>query len=309
MRKLILFFVGLFLVNQAIAQDDQTAADTTDYWTVGGGFNFTFSQVALNKNWVAGGQSSLSGSVLGLFYANHLKGKTSWDNTLDVGYGLTKQGDNEFVKSDDLINFASKYGQDIGKHWFASALIGFKSQFSTGYDDPLEFDTRKEISNFMAPGYVTVALGLDYKPSDNFTIMLSPATGKFTFVLDQVLADKGAFGVTPGDNSRSEFGAFLKSQYKKDNVVKNVNFLTKLELFANYEKITSVDVNWDVVVVMKINDWLSANFGTTLIYDEDVDIEVENADGSLSVINSEIQFKQIFGLGLVVRVGDRLTEN
>ncbi|WP_020529299.1 DUF3078 domain-containing protein [Flexithrix dorotheae] len=308
MRKLILLFFSLILFNQGFAQDDQSAGDTTDYWTIGGGFNFTFSQVALNKNWVAGGQSSLSGSVLGLFYANHKKGKTSWDNTLDLGYGLTKQGENEFVKSDDLINFASKYGQGIGKNWYASALVGFKSQFSVGYDEPLEFDTRKKISDFMSPGYITASLGFDFKPNDNFTVMLSPATGKFTFVLDQELADKGAFGVNPGENSRAEFGAYLKSQYKKDNVVKNVNFLTKLELFANYETITSVDVNWDVVVVMKINDWLSANFGTTLIYDEDVDIEVENSDGSLSVINSEIQFKQIFGLGLVVRVGERLPD-
>ncbi|MEZ5013186.1 MAG: hypothetical protein R2794_02740 [Chitinophagales bacterium] len=40
------------------------------------------------------------------------------------------------------------------------------------------------ISKMMSPGFLTAALGLDWKPSSAFSLFVSPATGKFTFVLD-----------------------------------------------------------------------------------------------------------------------------
>lgn len=58
--------------------------------------------------------------------------------------------------------------------------------------------------------------GMLWKKSDNFKVNLSPATGKMTFVMDQVLADAGAFGVEPGENMRMELGFYAGAYHKAD---------------------------------------------------------------------------------------------
>ncbi len=67
------------------------SSDTIMGWKKGGVFTATMAQTSLT-NWVAGGENSFS--VNGLFsgFANYKKGKSIWDNSLDVGYGIIKQG-------------------------------------------------------------------------------------------------------------------------------------------------------------------------------------------------------------------------
>ena len=72
--------------------------------------------------------------------------------------------------------------------------------------DTVNLDVNQEnyISKFMAPGYLMVSLGIDWKPKEYFSIMISPLTSKITFVNDDQLAAIGAFGVDPGDKYRAE---------------------------------------------------------------------------------------------------------
>ena len=95
-------------------------------------------------------------------------------------------------------------GLEAGNGWYYSGLLSFKSQFASGYDYDVE--PKKMISKFMAPGYLTAALGMDYK-TDGFSVLMAPVSGKFTFVNDQTLSDDGAFGVDPGKKARAELGA------------------------------------------------------------------------------------------------------
>src|SRR4030043_427071 len=53
------------------------------------------------------------------------------------------------------------------------------------------------ISKFMAPGYINLSIGMDYKPSENFNVYFGPLSGKVTFVLDDTLSHYGAFGLEP----------------------------------------------------------------------------------------------------------------
>jgi hypothetical protein len=172
-------------------------------------------------------------------------------------------------------------------------LIGFKSQFAPGYNSPGD---SIYISNFLAPAYLNISAGMDYKPSDHFTLFISPLAGKMTFVNDEYLSNKGAFGVEPGKEMRPEFGWYMKMMFKHD-IMKNVSFQTKLDLFSNHLKNPqNIDVNWDVLISMKINEYLSANLTTTLIYDDDILIAVEQDDGSVRE-QPAIQFKEMFGVG------------
>ena len=81
-----------------------------------------------------------------------------------------------------------------------------------GYNYP---DDTTKISDLFAPAYLLLALGLDYKPNPYFSAFISPLTAKFTFVTDRQLSDLGAFGVKPGQTSRSEIGAYLRAIYTK----------------------------------------------------------------------------------------------
>jgi hypothetical protein len=291
-------------VTEAEAALHKHSADTLMGWKTGGVFTATIAQTSLT-NWVAGGQNSLSLNGLFSGFANYKKGKSVWDNSLDLGYGLLKQGKNEkFRKTDDKIDILSKYGREAFRNFYYSALMNFKTQLTPGYNYPN--DTTK-ISDLFAPAYLTLALGLDFKPDPWFSVFLSPATGKFTFVTDKQLSDQGAFGVKPGETSRGEFGGYIRAIYTRNDFkaefLKNVSFTTKIDLFSNYfDHPQNVDVNWETLIAMKVNKYLSFNLNTQLIYDDNIAVPYDrNNDGIITSgesIRSLVQFKEIFGAGL-----------
>lgn len=281
----------LFVMPFAIISMAQEADSTsgTSHWKTGGMGSLSFSQLSLT-NWAAGGENSLSGVAILNLHANYKKDKTTWDNTLDMAYGLLKQGDDAIIKSDDKIDFSSKYGRYTFKNFYYTALLGFKTQFAPGYQNP---EDSVRLSDFLAPAYLNVAIGMDYKPNDHFSLFVSPITGKTTIVNDDSLSNRGAFGVEPGDKIRYEFGGYIKLGLNYD-IMENVNLQTKMDLFSNYiDNPQNIDVNWETMIAMKINEYLSASLSTTLIYDDDIMIQVAEDNSG-----PRIQFKELFTLGL-----------
>ena len=283
-KPLILLF---FTCSGLIAQE----ARDTSYWKVTGQASVNISQVSFS-NWIGGGKNSVSG--VGLFDLNAIyeKDKIQWNNTFKAGYGLLKEEEDQVVKTDDKLELNSKLGVQINnERLLYSTFVNFLTQFANGYKYP---NTTDKISTLFAPAYLTVATGFDYQPSEQFSLFFTPLSGKFTFVTDEVLSDAGAFGVDPGKKARAELGATIKSEFKTP-VVKNVNLATSLSLFSNYfNNPQNIDVNWDVALNMKINDFLSANLLTNLVYDHDVLVPVDNEGNT----GRRIQFKQLFGVGL-----------
>ncbi len=267
-------------------------------WKRGGVFNLSFSQLTLH-NWVAGGQNSITGTSFLNLFANYKGNKFTWDNTLDVGYGLLKQGKADFVKSDDKFEISSKYGQYAFKHWYYSGLLSFKTQFAPGYRNP--GDTVM-ISGFLSPATINLALGMDFKPNDNFSLFISPCTGKATLVKNEALYMAGAYGVEPGKMFRPEFGGYIKVLYKA-NIMTNVSFSTKLDLFSNYlNKPQNIDVNWESLLALKVNDYLSATVLFHLMYDDDIHIGIDtNDDGQPEKYGPRVQLKEMFGAGLMYK--------
>lgn len=268
----------------------------TSYWKAGGNFSLNFSETSFT-NWAAGGKSSVSGVGLAEIPINYAKEKISWENAFNFGYGLLKEGKAGVQKSEDKIELNSKFGYKTkSKNLLYSALLNFLTQFGPGYNP----DTSDKISDFLAPAYLTLALGMDFKPSDKLSLFLSPVSSKITIVNDLSLSEN--FGLPAGKKARGEFGALFKAELKTP-VVKNVNVETHLGLFSNYlNKPQNIDVNWDFLVNMKVNDFLSANFISNLIYDDNIKIGVDkNGDGIIDSYGPRIQFKQILGIGLNYR--------
>lgn len=321
--KLTILFCYCTITAQEVTKDDAgklmaeneklkaTTADSVKAWKLGGVISINGQQVSLT-NWSAGGNNSISVGGLVNIFVKYKKGKSTWDNNLELGYGVIKQGDNKtWWKNDDRIQFTSKYGRHAFKKWYYSALVDFKTQFAPGYNYP---NDSIYISKFMAPGYALASLGLDYKPNDKFSLFISPVTGKFTFVNDDSLARYGAFGVQeeirdPNDGGkitqnylthREEFGAYLKMQFQT-KVMENITFQTVLELFSNYmEKPENIDVNWTTLTTFKVNKFISATLATQLIYDDDIHV-LRNAGDQKGTVGPDVQFKQVLGVGFTYK--------
>lgn len=271
--------------------------DTTLGWRKGGVISVNLAQTSLT-NWAAGGQNSFAVNGLLSTFANYKTENTAWDNSLDIGFGVLKQGSNKYTKTDDKFDFVSKYGKKAFKDFYYSGLLNFKTQMAPGYKSP---EDTEPISGFFAPAYLLAALGLDYKPNPYFSAFIAPLTGKITFVTDQALSDAGAFGVTPGEKSLTEFGGYLRAVYSrndfKSELLKNVNFVTKFDLFSNYLKNPqNIVVNWEILLAFKVNKFLTANISTQLIYDDKIKVPVTE-NGVEKSVGSLVQFKEILGIG------------
>ncbi|KPK85350.1 MAG: hypothetical protein AMS27_07565 [Bacteroides sp. SM23_62_1] len=290
MSKLLSVIALSFLFFSVCAQESRD----TSYWKFGGLGSISVSQVSLT-NWAAGGESSFSGGALVNTSLNYNRDNISWENLFAVAYGLMKQGDASVRKTDDKIDFASKFGRKASKKLFYSAMFRFNTQFTDGYKYP---NDSVPISAFMAPGIINLSLGIDYKPSERLSIYIGPLSGKMTFVLDDSLSAEGAFGVEPGKDLRYEFGGTFKGMYTRE-ILKNVIFTTKLELFSNYIKNPEkIDVSWEVLINMKINQYLSANLNTILVWDDDIKFAQFDSEGNYTGSESKVQFKEVFGIGL-----------
>lgn len=300
MRKItIVLSLALALtgINPAASGQD---ADTTQGWHKSGVFSLNMSQANFT-NWAAGGQNSLALNGLVNLGANYRMGKSAWDNALIIGYGKMVQKGNDlgWMKTDDRIDFQSKYGRKATEKWFYSGLMSFKTQMDNGYNYP---DTDNKISGLLSPAYLLFSLGMDYKPNPNFSVFLSPLTSKNTIVMDDDLSMAGAFGVEPRKNFRPELGAYANIAYKKDEIVKNVNFMTKLDLFTNYLKNPqNIDISWEALLVLKVNEFISATVNTLLLYDDDILIKIDEGSEGEPVLGKRAQFKEVIGVGFTYK--------
>ncbi len=295
--KRIIGLVALSLITLTTnAQDDATNPSNWKFKAVGAltGTHANF------KNWNAGGQNTLSWIALFDANANYKKGKFSWMNNLNLAYGKNRIRTAPWAKTDDIIALSSKAGYSISKVWSAAFLADFKTQFDLGYDVDQVFR-----SKFMAPGYLILALGMDYMPNDKFSALIAPVTGKLTFVNDFTLANDGAFGVTAADiyNAsgyalRKEFGGYLKCTFT-DEVMENVTFKGQLELFSNYlHNPQNIDVNLQTLFNFKINKWLQASWSLNIIYDDDIDITVKDESDNVIGFGPRAQIKNVLSLGM-----------
>ncbi|HYH55913.1 MAG TPA: DUF3078 domain-containing protein [Anseongella sp.] len=275
------------------------------FWRKGIITGFNFSQASFT-NWAAGGENNLNLITFASIYFRKSTLKYDWENILDAAYGVQSfQGLEVIRKSEDKLEFTSKIGHKTAETLFTSFLFNFKTQFDIGYNYRNDDNPPEKVSNFLAPAYVTTSLGLDYKPSKAFSVLLSPIAGKITLVMDQDLADRGSFGVkaavrdtlgnitVPGKNSRSQLGMGLNARLAT-GLGKNISLQSKLDMFGDYEKPTAIDISWDNSIIFKVNNAVSANLSTALIYDEDILIKKDGEE----VGKPRIQFKEIFSLGV-----------
>ena len=305
----LLFF--LFILSNSFAQPiirTEKEKDTT-YWVHKNVVNFDLTQIAFS-NWNAGGNSSISGLLRGTFQKKFTRGKVLWNNELLTRYGINKQEGRELRKTDDQFVLNSNFGYKKSEtsNWYYSGRFNFTSQFVEGYAYP---NKDIAISLPFAPAYIFLGIGteLNLKEKD-FNIYMSPLTLKTTLVLNQRLANQGAFGVrgatfdefgnilSEGRRNRTEMGVLINNYWKKE-VYKNIVYESRLILFADYiNRVGNIDIDWQSQLDMQVNDFVKANITLQMIYDDDTKAKKE-IDGQQVTVGPRLQLKQVLGIGVV----------
>ena len=231
----------------ADAQKDLKKIDTGEKaWKFSG-------QVGLNAaatglwNWTAGGNNNVSGRAYSNLRLLYHKNGIAWDSNLDMEYGLTwiDQEYDKLQKSADNFKFATKFGWEFHKTWYLTVLGSFQSQFSHGrkYSGDEKYDPLT--SNFMAPAYTDISVGIDWKPNDIFSVYLSPVAGRLTavYVTDRLnekvsAEDPTAYGV--GDLRQTLKETYGVWKYKvvdesTGQMAKNYDSNLRAELGLNFK--------------------------------------------------------------------------
>lgn len=309
MKKIGLLMLAILTVGQIKAQDQTVqelknassktiAKDTKDTtvktWKKGGLFNANFGQTSLS-NWAAGGDKfQLNANGFLNLFAFYTKDKHSWDNSFDMALGVVKTTSLGDRKSDDRLEFLTKYGYKIAPKWFLAGLVNFRTQMAPGFNYPKP-DSSVKISQFLSPAYLVVSAGFDFKPNKDFSLFMSPLASRWVIVTATGLAQPGkkggVYGVPLGKTVNNEIGAYLSANYRKD-IVKNVTYKGKLDLFSNYKRNPqNVDVYMTHLLSANIYKGISANLGLDIIYDDDVrSLGDDNA-------SRRTQFRQYIGIG------------
>lgn len=282
----VLAFAGLF------AQENQ---EKPNGWTRGGSVSLLFNQAAFNKDWTGGGSNNYGGNFMLSYDANYKKDAWTWDNKFLMDYGFNRVDGDEFAKkTNDRISLTSVVGRQATEQWFYSFFLNFQTQIAKGYKyfkNTAGIQDRAEYTDFMSPGYLSFGPGMLWKKSDNLKVNLAPATSRFIFAKERftknLANDAEYFGVEANKTMKYELG-FAVNAYAKFDLMQNVSMENTLNLYSNYlDKPQNVDIDYTMNLVMKVNDFLSANLIFQAIYDD-------NAVGAF-------QIREAFGAGLTYK--------
>ncbi|MCU7693451.1 DUF3078 domain-containing protein [Haoranjiania flava] len=246
--------------------------DTVDWkWKYGGNNNINLGQTSL-RNWAGGGEKfTLTISSFQNAFIYYRKDKHTWDNNVDMNFGYIQTTSQGARKNDDRFNFTSKYGlqADSSKKLFFSALYDLRTQLFDGRKY-FKKDSSELTSTFFSPSYQLFSLGMDYKPNEHLSVFVSPITSRFTAVPNREIAIKGLY-LEKGMRFKASPGAFASINYAKNNIIKNVNYRSRLDMFSDYTNHPeNVDILMNNLLTFRINKFISATYSLDLIYDDDI---------------------------------------
>ena len=261
--------------------------DTTSNWKKAFRVGANLNQASFSSNWKAGGTNSIGFNTLLNFKGNYKEGKNSWDNEIDLLYGMINNQGLGYRKTNDRLFMDTKYGRAIAPKWDFAVSANFLSQFAKGYSyetNAAGIEVDSLISDIFAPAFITVALGFEYHPVEYFKVRLSPLAPRVTVVNDVqrfvTPENPTPYGVIPPDNARFEWlAAQILAEFNKD-IAKNMNLKFRYVLFANYETLEGkfIDHRLDLNLLAKVNQFINVSLQGTLLYDFDQDEGLQSTE-------------------------------
>jgi hypothetical protein len=301
MKLFTIRFLALSLIFSSVVtliQAQVVKPDTLSNWRKKFLVNLNVNQAAFSSNWKGGGVNSIGLNGLLNYMANYSKNRDSWDNQIDLAYGFVNNSGQGYRKTIDRLYLDTKYGYKLNDDWGLFASLNFASQFAEGhrYDKDVNgVEQATLISDFLAPAFITLAVGAEYHPVDYFTVRISPFAPRVTIVRDPerfipAVDPVAPYGVEPPDETRFEWLAFqLLAEFNKD-IAKNLNLKWRYLMFANYEtlEMKTIDHRLDLMLNAKVNQFITVGLGGILLYDYDQD--------------TGAQVSQVFNLGFAYSI-------
>lgn len=279
-RSVILFVLAVFLF-PLVSQAQIVVPDSTTRWKKKMIASLNFNQAAFSSNWKAGGINSIGLNTNFNYKANYADDKQSWDNEIGFTYGFVKNSGQGFRKTLDRLFLDTKYGRKLSSKWDVFTSLNFASQFYKGLQYN-EDGTSVLISDFLAPAFITLALGFEYRPVDYFKVRLSPLAPRVTLLRNNngrfdAVDSVAPYGVQVGQDTRFEWLAFQLTADFDKNIAENLNLKFKYLMFANYETLEAktIDHRLDLMLNARVNRFLTVTLGGILLYDYDQDPEVQ----------------------------------
>lgn len=271
-------------------------------WTYGFAFNAGLNQTYL-KNWVKGGETSLSGLLTFKGYANYKLDKVVWSNSLDVRNGWISPSDGGFEKNEDKFEIISNFGYRAVKKWYYTVEADLETQLFNSYNYP---DREKPKSGFLAPLKSLFKLGMDFKDGD-LSLFVSPMTMKCVSVRDTSLFDQTKFGIEEDAKRYWDLGFNVDVKYARQ-IMENFRVQTKYKMFMDYQNIfTAYDIDWENTFDFKINDFLRAQVILHLLYDDNVTFDTGELDANGEAIKkAKWQFKEFVSLGFTYTIDKKI---
>ena len=277
-------------------------------WNINGDGSVGFTQTYF-ENWKKGGESALALLIILKGSANYSSsdGKVKWDNSAEIRNGWLKTGGDkaELKKNDDKFELTSRYGYSAFKKWYYSAEFNFNTQFFRGYKYP-KADNPVPISSFLAPSKTFFKVGLDYKPSPEFSLFLSPLSLKNVFVKDTALIDQTKFGVAENRKAFWEPGLNADLKYKT-KLTQDITFETKYKMFVNYkDPFKKLDIDWENNLRMQLNDYIDLRVMLHLLYDDNVKFPVYNDEGTQVGEKAKLQIEEFVTIGFSYKINRKV---
>jgi len=294
-------FLILFAMLAAAAQAQVVKIDSTTHWRKAFKAGLNLNQASFSSNWKAGGVTSFGFNAFLNYKADYKKDKNSWNNEIDMLYGMVNNDGQGYRKTLDRLYFDSKYGRTLNEKWDFAASFNLLSQFSKGYKytkDATGVERAELISDIFAPAFITTGLGFEYHPVNYFKVRVSPFAPRVTIVSDVdrfVTVDNPTpYGVQPGETARFEWlSAQVLAEFNKD-IATNLNLKWRYVLFANYETLSleNLDHRLDLNITAKVNQFINVSLGGIMIYDIDQDADVQLSQAfSLGILYTFQNFK------------------
>jgi len=240
-------------------------------WTFEGSEHVQLAQAHI-ANWVKGGESSVSLSSDLRAKAIYKKKKNEWESYIIHKVGVLSTDDDRGRINDDLIELNSKYGLSASKKWYYSFLFNFKTQFFNSYETNDKEHEELPVSGFMVPAYFTFALGMDFKEGKKFTMLLSPITSKVTVVRDTIKYNASNYISGEGKKIDMLNGLSIVSNFEQQ-ISREIKISSKLDAFYEYiskdddaDNPRQIQINWEVILDMRINRFLSTRLLTEVKY-------------------------------------------
>lgn len=209
-----------------------------NFWTLKGSTSLQFTQSYFSHNWYQGGENNYAALALLTLEAKYdNKQKVQWENKLEVqlGFQTAKSDTCHTLKvTSNLLRLTSKLGYKVSKSsnsWFYTGQFQTYTQLYPNY----QTNTNNVTTDFAAPLYASLSLGLDYKLNKkrfNASVQLSPVSINMRYVHRPSL--RARYNDGPDQATKFTFGPRCEVNYTW-KIIDNVQWQARILWFSDFK--------------------------------------------------------------------------